>query len=92
MKRFAFVFIALVFVACAVEERDQSKAIHECLDECETNADCIDGLVCSEKDGHICVPAECLVCYIYNNICGVLYDYENDTLEFPICTFNKCLN
>lgn len=86
-----FIFTAFFLVACGgTEIKERTDLNRPCYDECERNADCADGLVCSEVVGHVCVPLECIECWaVRDRDCFIDEEYT-DGIDYPTCTFNRC--
>jgi len=87
-----FLLIVLLLTACGQDTNtnDRTDTNRPCYDECDRNADCMDGLVCSEWAGHVCVPTRCIECWaVQDRVCVVDEEYF-DGIEYPLCTFNHC--
>ena len=91
MFRGILFLIVCVVCACggdAVPVRDDID--RPCYDECERNADCLDGLACSELMGHVCVPIKCIECWAGNDrLCVIDEDYSSGE-DYPVCTYREC--
>jgi hypothetical protein len=61
--KYIILMAVLMIVACSNSVEPRTDANRPCYDECDRNADCMDGLVCSEWAGHVCVPTRCIECW-----------------------------
>lgn len=80
----------LLFVACSESVEPRSDINRPCYDECDRNSDCMDGLACSELQGNVCVPIQCIECLsIPTRNCCIDEEYT-DGKDYPACTYIDC--
>lgn len=71
------------------DETDSASA--NCLDECDTSADCVSGLTCIDYgDGPSCYPDGCGDCADDGLFCDYTSEQQSDGSYH--CSFNECVN
>lgn len=88
-----YILLVLILTACGADDHatnDRTDTNRQCYDECTRNADCADGLVCSERAWHVCVPIDCLECWMTETRQCVITEEYADDMEYPVCVFDHC--
>jgi hypothetical protein len=88
-----YILVVLLLIGCggtettSAERKDRDRP---CYDECDENADCADGLLCSRVVGNICVPSQCIVCWASKEFDCWVDEVWEEGETFPVCTFSNC--
>lgn len=86
--KYVVLMVLAAIVACSNSVEPRTDTNRPCYDECDRNADCAEGLACSEGTGHVCVPEKCVGCWATNGGgCVIDETYVEDRL---VCEFNHC--